>query len=192
MSEKIPVPITFNPQKHHFCFLLNEIEGWKTMEWSEVKQELLQIGNNLIDLYLGQLSVQQICEESINLFRSEGITDGIKFAAWLNAPAWKKITLSDQSKWLLKHGNVTERYIHIHPAKYSNHTIRVRANTLKTVIALRVNSVSIHKNPNINLQTVNRIRKELLELSPIKSLEEPDSAILRLWKLFENYSPDNF
>ncbi|MCY1723365.1 hypothetical protein OU798_23645 [Prolixibacteraceae bacterium Z1-6] len=188
MPVKIPVPITFNPQKHHFRFLLSEIGYWKTMELPKVKNDLLLIGNNLIDFYLGSLSVQQICNESIRFFQQKEINDEEKFTHWLKGANYKKMTLSDQSEWLVKKGNSHTHYIHIHPAKFSKHTIRVRAATLKTVIALLVNSVSIQKSISKNLLSINSVREKMLGLSPIKSADEPDSGILRLWRLFENYA----
>ncbi len=185
MSVEIPFPITFNPQKHHFRFLKNEIERWKIMAWEDVKQELVLIGSNLIDFYLGQLNVTQICNECSSYFQAKNISNEKQFYGWLDGREWKKIKLSDQSEWLIRQGNSTERYIHIHPAKFSKHSIRIRAASLKTVIALRVNSVPIKNKANENLGNINEIRKVLLGLSPVKLLQEPDSKIMRLWRLFE-------
>ena len=90
-----------------------------------------------------------------------------------------------------KKGNLAERYIHIHPAKYSKHTIRVRATTLKTVLTLCVNKIPIRDDASQNLQTVNKQRSLFLQLSPIKSLNEKDSGILKLWQLFVNAETTN-
>ena len=57
MIEKIPVPLTFNAHKHHFRFLLHQIEIWKNLEWKQVEPELLGIGENLIDFYTGELTI---------------------------------------------------------------------------------------------------------------------------------------
>lgn len=184
MSDKIPVPITFNPYKHHFHFLLKEIEKWKTMNWDLVEKDLLSIGNNLIDFYTGNLRVRQICNETIDFFKNKNITDKTIFAIWLDAPNYKKVQLSDKSEWLIKEGINPERYIHMHPAKFSEHTIRIRATTLKTVIALKIQSVPFQKEIRASLFAVNTIRYEMLGLSPIKSLTY-GNGILRLWELFE-------
>jgi len=191
MSYKIPVPITFNPYKHHFHFLIDETGKWQNMSWDIVKTELLTIGNNLIDFYLGDLSIDQICKETIDYFSDKNIENRDKFIIWLNAANYKKIMLSDQSEWLIKEGVNPERYIHVHPAKYSAHTIRVRATTLKTVIALQTHYVKIHGDPKTNLNAVNNIRIKMLGLSPIKSLK-PGTGILRLWELFEKGEQKNF
>jgi hypothetical protein len=187
MYEEIPFPITFNPQKHHFGYLQKEIERWKTMNWILVEKELLSIGNNLIDFYLGNLSTPQICRECKLFFDKNNINNKAEFIKWLNAPKYKKIQLTDNSEWLIKEGINPKRYIHIHPAKFSLYTIRVRATTLKTVIALNVQPAPFHKEHKTNLSEVNKIRQELLGLSPIKSLT-PKAGILKLWELFKSGS----
>jgi len=184
MPLKIPFPITFNPHKHHYGFLVNEIEIWKKQKWEDVYNELLLIGNNLIDFYFGELDIEQICKECINHFHSININNREQFLQWLSGSHWKKIELSDQSKWMLRLGDIPERYIHIHPAKYSEHTIRVRATTLKTALTLCIQDIPLQKKSNASLKVVNSIRKKLLKLSPVKNLEEPDSKIIFLWKIF--------
>ena len=184
MSDKIPVPITFNPHKHHLEFLKEKINNWKSLNWESVEKEILCIGNNLVDFYLGSLQVEEICNECINYFRNEKITEKECLLFWLKPLKHKKIQLSDKSFWLIKEGIDGDRFIHIHPAKYSPSTIRVRAITLKTVIALKVHSISIDNGIKANLQNVNRVRTEFLKLSPIKSLQ-PEKGILHLWELFD-------
>lgn len=186
MFEKIPVPVTFNAHKHHFRFLLNEIKTWKTLDWKQVEPKLLEIGENLLDFYTGELSVENICEDCIHYFNSRKINDKISFADWLNPNEYRKIVLNDSSEWVIKEGNDPGRFIHIHPAKQSPHTIRVRAATLKTVIALKTKNVTISNNINENLQKANNIRTTYLHLSPIKSLQR-GKGILKLWELFDSF-----
>ena len=92
------------------------------------------------------------------------------FLKWLKPFDYKKITLSDSSVWIVKPGNDQNRYLHLHPGKKSPHTVRVRAGTLKTVLALFYFAPS--KFDNKNLQFVNDVRTRYLNLSPIKSLQE--------------------
>ena len=186
MIEKIQVPITFNAHKHHFRFLLQRIKIWKTFEWQLVEQELTSIGENLIDLYTGDLTIENICTECIQFFTNLNINDKTSFTDWLYPLAYRKIELNDSSLWVIKEGNDPDRFIHIHPAKQSPHTIRVRAATLKTVIALMVCTGNISDGMTKNLQTVNQIRKTNLHLSPVKSLQH-GKGILKLWELFYNH-----
>jgi len=184
MPDEIPLPLAFNPYKHHFGFLLKATEKWQKMPWEEVEPELLCIGSNLIDFYLGELSVEEVSRQTVDFLTNRSLIERDVFLRWLDPPHWKKIELSDGSKWLIKQGNDTQRYVHIHPAKRSPHTTRVRAVTLKTVLALEIKHVKLHAVSLENLESVNQIRKEYLNLSPIKSLRKNESGILRLWKLF--------
>lgn len=186
MPVEIPLPIQYNPYKHHFRFLLTELAVWQNSNWSVTESAMLTIGNNLFDFYLGYLTPEQVCTANLNYFKTNNISTETDFYNWLDQSEWKKITLHDESKWLIKRGNQAERYIHIHPAKFSQHTIRVRAATLKTVLALCVHKFPIHKDMEINLQAVNQQRISFLKLSPIKSLNEEESGILKLWQLFIN------
>jgi len=191
MKSEIPLPIMFSPVKHHLIFIRDEIQQWKSAPWQDTKAYLLQIGNNLIDFYTGKLTVEQICTETLAFFENNEILEKNAFLDWLQAPNWKKILLSDGSEWLIKAGNDGKRYIHIHPAKFSLHTIRVRATTLKTVIALLVNGISPNILPKFRLEKVNYIRKTQLNLSPIKSLHTSESGIMRLWLLIDKVLQQN-
>jgi hypothetical protein len=190
MPLDIRLPITYNPYKHHFRFLLDEIAQWRMNNAAGMQEHVLTIGNNLIDFYLGPLTVDEVCRECLSFTKQQQIANESEFIAWMNTAEWKKICLPDRSEWLVKRGEQAERYIHIHPAKYSQHTVRVRAGTLKTVVALEAEAIGISSSAQKNLSEVNRVRKEFLNLSPVKSLHPADSGILRLWNIFENGIPD--
>lgn len=190
MQAEIPLPVTFNPYKHHFRFLLDEVKCWNTPE--QINEKLLPIGNNLTDFYLGELSVSTICNECKAYFEKQKIGEQSTFSKWMGKSAWKKISLSDDSDWLIKMGDQKERYIHLHPAKFSKHTIRVRATTLKTVLALVATSTAKSESAGTNLLAVNKVRTQILGLSPVKSLHAANSGILRLWNLFEGGDKTEF
>jgi hypothetical protein len=76
------------------------------------------------------------------------------------------------------------RFLHIHPAKYSPFTIRVRGTTLKTVVALKTKT-KLQPNKNPDLKEINSVRSEKLGLSPIKTLEK-GKGISRIWVLFNS------
>jgi len=185
MHPKIPVPVTFNPHKHHFRFLLKKIDLWRKTDWSFVEKELLLIGSNLIDLYLGGLAVEQVCKECIDYFWKKEISDSAEFKKWLAPKEFRKIELSDKSLWVIKKGVDKERFIHIHPAKNSPLSIRVKGTTLKTVLALLINGEKPTGDLQSNLKKVNQIRTGYLKLSPIKSLER-EKGILRVWNYFSS------
>ena len=182
---KIPVPVTFNPHKHHFGFLKEQIDLWQKQEWETVEKELLLIGGNLLDLYLGELSVENVCEQCIRFFRENKLLSMEQFLDWLHPAEYRKIELADNSLWVIKKGDNTQRYIHIHPAKNSPHSIRVRATTLKTVLALNVKDEKLLKDFSSNLAAVNETRTRYLGLSPVKKLER-EKGIARLWSIFNS------
>ena len=181
MTLHIPEPITFNPVKHHFRFLLQQTEDWRLQNWLQVKEELRVIGNNLLDLYLGDLSIHAICNEMLLFFEANKLLERNFFLEWINPMEYRKIELSDKSQWVIKKGDSFVRYLHIHPGKHSVHTIRVRASTLKTIIAMKIHLPE--KNSMPALDEVNHIRTEFLELSPVKQLHS-EKGILKLWQLF--------
>ncbi|MFW6257682.1 MAG: hypothetical protein ACOC11_02745 [Prolixibacteraceae bacterium] len=181
MTSYIPEPITFNPVKHHYRFLLKQINKWRFQEWQEVEEELRTIGNNLLDLYLGNLSINTICNEMLLFFEAHKLSDRETFLKWIDHAGYKKIQLSDESQWVIKKGDNFSRYLHIHPGKNSLHTIRIRATTLKTVIAVKIQLPEENGLPP--LQEVNRIRAEFLNLSPVKKLQQ-EKGILKLWQIF--------
>lgn len=184
MDIEIPAPITFNPQKHHFAFLKKQLHQWRKMDWQDIQPEFLSIGSNLLDFYYGKLSVEKICEECLDFLQKNQRTEKDRFFNWLGDLEYRKIELSDHSFWVVKKGVDSLRFVHIHPAKLSPHTLRVRATTLKTVLALQIQRIPIQKEMKKNLEMVNKIRVKYLQLSPIKSLQ-PDRGILRFWKIFE-------
>src|SRR5690554_18056 len=168
LSEK-SIPVTFNPYKHHLGFLKKKIDDWKNKPWDETAQKLKLIGNNLIDLYHGTLSIPTIINEVKTFSSARNIKTKNDLIAWLYPRAYKKIQLSDGSSWVISISNDEIRYLHIHPGKYSPHTNRVKGTGLKTVLALHVFEI-INTEPNI--ESINRIRVQKLNLSPVKNLVE--------------------
>jgi len=183
MDNKIQPPLLFNPQKHHLHFIQEKFGYWQSVDWEEAMRDLNKIGNNLLDLYYGNLTVEKICEELLQKLKNSNWLEKKQYQIWLGPKEYKKLPCSDGSVWLFKKGNLPDRFVHIHPAKNSLFTIRVRGTTLKTVIALFVNKIEFQENLKTNLEAVNSIRKEYLNLSPIKSLQA-NKGILRLWEFF--------
>ncbi len=180
MSEIIPSPVTFNPYKHHFRFLKGRIAEWKIKGPGMFVPEIDTIGNNLIDFYLGELNVAKISNECLCFLDEQNKLEINCYVNWLKPLGYKKAELSDQSIWVFREGTNPERYVHIHPAKQSPHTLRIRSATLKTVLAARV---VLNPGQKVTLEEINRIRKNYLQLSPVKSIQS-EKGILKIWQLF--------
>ena len=81
---------------------------------------------------------------------------------------FRQIQLRDRSIWVLRSGENQERYLHIHPGRYSPNTIRVKAITLKTAILI-LSIKQLDEIERIDTQLVNDIRRIYLNEPLLKS-----------------------
>jgi hypothetical protein len=84
MTEKIKIPVTFNPMKHHLCFIISEAENMKFSSMNEISDKLLVIGDNLMDLYIGKLSVDEILAEIHLVLNSLKVFTREDFCRWIS------------------------------------------------------------------------------------------------------------
>lgn len=165
--------IQFNPWKHHAGFIKEQIDLFAKEKdgMNKAKESIKVIGDSLMDLYVGRLSVDKIFEKVALKLEGEITLSSSNYANWINnsGTGYQIITLQDKSHWVLRIGDDNEKYIHIHPAKYSPHTVRVRAKTLKTAILVSVYEKNKKIDP-LDLQLINKLRKEYLNEPPMKSV----------------------
>ena len=185
MTRKIKIPITFNPMKHHLCFIISEAEELKSRSIEEILDKLLVIGDNLMDLYTGKLSVDEILTEIQSVLNRLDVFTHEDYCRWISGSDYKKLMLSDSSVWVLKRSVNDENFIHLHPGKRSEFTCRVRGSTLKTVVACWAKG-KLPEKPN-QLDEVNQIRCNWLNLSPVKALQ-PGKGILKLSAIFKHHA----
>ena len=171
--------------KHHLSFIISEAENLKFRSMGEISDKLLVIGDNLMDLYTGKLSVDEILAEIQSVLHRLDVFTREDFFRWISGSEYKKLILSDSSVWVVKRSVNDENYIHLHPGKRSEFTCRVRGSTLKTVVACWANG-KLPEKPN-QLDEVNQIRCNWLNLSPVKALQ-PGKGILKLAALFKNHT----
>lgn len=183
----IKTPVAFNPFKHHLSCLKAAADEWRKLHWSEVEKNLLLIGSNVTDLYYGSLSVEEICSEFVQFAKENNLNSPERLVEWLLPYGYRKVTLADNSVWVVRQGVNPDRFLHIHPAKYSPYTIRVRGTTLKTVAGLYLSGTDIQHESL--LESVNRVRTEKLDLSPVKSLQK-GRGILKILDMFYSESND--
>ena len=189
MFYNIPEPVLLHCWKHHLPFILTEIENYKNSEDFDIEsfnKILLTIGNSQMDLYLGALSPQSIGKEAIEILRSENLLEKEKYEQWLKENNhYQQVTLSDQSNWTLRLGNQDNRHIHAHPSRYSAHSLRIDANTLKTIIVYMIEYE--RDSDSFTLEKVNTVREKYLQLSPIKSIST-DKGIGAIWAQYISIS----
>lgn len=178
----VPLPLKFNCWKHHSDFIKKQVKIYRGEKISveELQKTLLVIGESQMDLYVGKLTPQEICDELLSRLKLTGVLAFKEYKKWLfeKGSEYKLMKISDSSIWTLRLGNEEERYIHIHPARYSPDTLRVKALTLKTAIAVLIIN-NENKTTLIDTLQINAIRKEVLNSPPVKKITS-NSAVLRV------------
>ena len=137
-----------------------------------------------MDLYLGKLTPFELTEFTKKFLKMNKVFKYESYKQWLLSEdkEYRLITLPDKSIWTLRMGNQRKNYVHIHPGRYSLHTIRVRALTLKTAICVMA-YINFHKSVPPDLELINNVRNEFLNAAPVKSLSLT-SGLLKLLKVF--------
>ena len=154
-------PFTFNVFKHHIEWFREFLKE----PGVEVVDEF-QKGNNLMsDYYLGELSVCEIQDEIESKLRKQNTWERNQYRDYITKAEkdYQNVVLSDGSIWTLLIGDAN--YIHIHPARYSPHTIRARMLTLKTAMLYRKYIGEV-----LSLADINKVRSQHLHVSPVKHI----------------------
>jgi hypothetical protein len=174
----IPLPLRFNPFKHHRNYILDII---KTTSSGVIIGQMDPVCNNYTDIYTGSMSPVAICNAVITILKSNHVLLADDFTRWIASKnGYRKIKLEDQSEWIVRESAENERYIHIHPARTGPFTLRFKGSTLKTVCLLKITINGIQQ--RLSLEEVNRVRRGI-GLSPVKKLEK-STGILKCYKLF--------
>ncbi len=165
---QLPKPIAFSGWKHHLGFIsyaCRSLAGEFTRD--SIARQCQEIGGSVTDLYYGKLAPSSIATQIVDEVHRVGVGSKDLYNDWVlgSAPGYRMFTLSDSSVWVLRLGRFKDRYIHIHPARYSPYCIRVKATTLKTLIAYLMQNGIICDHACI--EEVNSIRKTLLNLPPL-------------------------
>jgi hypothetical protein len=167
----VPLQVNFNCWKHHARFIKGQIESiTETKHLNELKKHLLQIGESQMDLYYGSYSPAEVSEQILGAIDIKKIFSLEQYKHWLiiGGKDYQLLKLKDKSIWTLRMGENPNRYIHIHPGRYSPHTIRAKATTLKTAIMILCYN-QLGEIKSIKTEAVNFIRKKYLNEPPIKS-----------------------
>ena len=82
----------------------------------------------------------------------------------------------DTSRWVLRAGDEDDRFVHVHPARYSPFTIRVRANVLTTAV-MALAYTGLHGGDPLSRPVVNAVRRDYLGLAPVGRDPSADEGI---------------
>jgi hypothetical protein len=140
----IPEPYKFNTLKHHLSFIKEFISLWqyedKAPEINSLVKEFKHIGTSVMDIYTGSLTIAKIIDEVNFILKSKNLGNESAYSGWTGKTIndFRIISLSDNSQWMLKYHNDRSRYVHLFPARTSPHTVRVKANTLKSAVMYNI------------------------------------------------------
>jgi GNAT superfamily N-acetyltransferase len=168
--------IRFNQWKHHKLFLSGQIKYYslkKEARIKELKLNLLQTGKSQMDIYTGELLPEEIMQSISDQLTKYNVKDKDSYYKWLRGEGedYRSIVLSDSSEWTLRLNPDSEKFIHIHPARHSVNTLRVRAATLQTAVVAVFLSKIKSANP-LDLKIINEARKKFLGESPVKTVNK--------------------
>jgi hypothetical protein len=124
-----------------------------------------------MDLYYGRSMPGEIAGQVIKYLSSIPVKDNEQYAEWLleKGKEYQILTLNDKSVWTLRSGDEINRYVHIHPGRYSPYSVRVKALTLKTAISALACS-KIKSASAFDIDLINEARKKILNIPPLKSI----------------------
>jgi hypothetical protein len=184
---KVPIPLKLNCWKHHALYIKKEISKFKSEAQIKGLQSLLvKIGESQMDLYYGKLSPAEIAQQTIEYLAINSLKNKNEYSDWLCSVGneYKTIALNDRSVWTLRSGDEEKRFVHIHPGRYSPHTVRVKALTLKSVISVLA-YLRTHPPPSVDIYLINEVRKKYLNAPPVKSFSK-ENGLGKLIILFDN------
>jgi hypothetical protein len=177
----VPSPVLLNPHKHHAGFLRERIvqavaEGRDGL--GALAGELVVVGTKLMDLYHGPFAPREIGEKTKAQLKNGGQDTRDAFRAWIEAAGGYRVIefTEDTSKWVLRFGDEGDRFVHVHPARYSPFTIRVRANVLTTAV-LALAYIKLQGGDPLSRSVVNAVRRDYLGLAPVGRDPSGDEGI---------------
>lgn len=187
MVPPIASAVRFNTLKHHCRFLRIESHKWRGQSREAVTSALKKLGANQFDIYTGYLSVSEIGEQVAAHLSRHGIATRHGLKQWLGRKAYREIYLDDGSRWVVRESEDKHRFIHIHPGRSQEYVRRVKANHIKTALMLmREYAIPSAEGLHISLADINRVRSEMLELSPVRSISECRKILMTLKFLIQD------
>src|SRR5262249_18291481 len=128
---EVPEPVLFNTWKHHAGALrqrVAEAAQHGAAALPELSGQLVVMGTELMDLYVGALTPAEIAHKVIADLKAQNRLGPDAYRAWLQANGGYAVLTfpEDGSRWVLRAGAEGGRYVHVHPGRWSPATRRVR------------------------------------------------------------------
>ena len=168
-------PVLFNSFKHHLNFIRERINQVNTInDFNKLLSEINIIGSSQMDVYSGYLNPKNIADYILEKIKKDSNLTREKYIKWLNYPKteYRVIKIIDNSNWVCRLGvEDIDRFVHIHPARNSYLTFRVKANSLKAAVLILA-KIKLDDLKEINEELIYDIRINYLNLSPVKSIDK--------------------
>jgi hypothetical protein len=136
-----------------------------------------------MDLYHGPFSPREIADKVVDELMAAKRETPSGFREWVTAAGGYQVIEfpEDTSRWVLRAGD-DDRFVHVHPARYSPFTVRVRAAVLTTAI-MALAHTGISGGDPLSRSVVNAVRRDYLRLPPVghdPSIAEGIGAVIEL------------
>lgn len=185
--ECVRAPVLLNCWKHHAGFALAQIDYFQHQgpeQLPALVEALRVVGSAQMDWYYGPASPAQIGTAILRWLTAHGYQDPAAYAAWLHAHGgYHTVTLDSFSTWVVRWGEQDGYHVHLHPARYAPHTLRLRAPLLKVAIGVMV-WAGIYGGDVLDLVLINHVRQTLFALAPIPQLHQHQglAPVLRMFQ----------
>jgi hypothetical protein len=128
------------------------------------------MGTELMDLYTGPLPPGAIAAKVLALLEADGKLPAAVYRPWVEENGgYRTLAFADDGTvWVLRASD-EERYIHLHPGRWTPQTRRVRANVLKTAVLVLAHT-AVHGGDVRDVKLVNHLRGAHLGLSPMREV----------------------
>jgi len=184
-AHTVPHPVLFNAWKHHAGWVREQIAGAADGGEDGLKHladAVVVCGTKLMDFYYGNLTPWAVGESALARLHRLGKSEFPAFRDWLEPQGgFSGFATPDESRWILRAGDEADRYVHLHPGRYSPHTVRVPGITLKTAIVTLALARQTGADP-LSVAAVNDARERYLALPPMATVDRTRGlgAVLRL------------
>jgi hypothetical protein len=180
-TDLVSPPVLFNAHKHHAGFLRDRVRRAVAAgpdALPALAGELVVVGSKLMDLYHGPFAPGEIADKVMGDLAKAKRGTPSQFRAWVEAGGGYRLIEfpEDTSQWVLRAGDEDDRFVHLHPARYSPFTIRVRANVLTTAV-MALAYTGLHGGDPLSRPVVNAVRRDYLGLAPVGRDPSGDEGI---------------
>jgi len=155
---------------HHFKHHLKHLKDWIIINKNNINTETIltikTLGSSQLDMYCGEITVDEIKQQAFDFLLQQGITTIEEYRHWVGE-GYKLCTLTDGSSFTMRYLE-HDTPIHIHPSRHAPHTIRIKANALKSAVCYLL----VSDDEDINIEQLNMLRKQHLDLSPIAGKQD--------------------